>query len=129
MSIKYNPTPNKYSPNLPEKLTLNQYSKINKSLQFYPNPKNPMKVVWENEKEIFIFLIIGCIIFPILPVVILTILINGGIGSIKNCYKAAESQNSLTKKYYDLIYNTKSYEEYSQLYEEEFSAYLNRRFY
>ncbi|AQX09347.1 hypothetical protein [Elizabethkingia ursingii] len=127
--IKYNPTPNEYSPNLPERLSREDYSKFNKSLSFYPTPISPLKTVWKNETGVFIFLIIGCIFWPVLPIVIIAILINGGLSSITNCYKSAQLQNKLMRRYYDLIYHTNSYEEYSQLFDKELSHYSKRSFY
>ena len=127
--IKYNPTPNEYSPNLPERLSREDYSKFNKSLPFYPTPISPLKTVWKNETGVFIFLIIGCIFWPVLPIVIIAILINGGVSSITNCYKSAQLQNKLMRRYYDLIYHTNSYEEYSQLFDKELSHYSKRSFY
>lgn len=128
MSIKYNPSPTDYSPNLPNKISRDDYLKFSKSLPFYPNPISPLKQVWKNETGIFVFLIIGCVFLPVLPIVIIAILINGGAGSMINCYKSAQQQNALMKRYYDLIYHTNSYEEYSGLYDKELSYYNNRRF-
>lgn len=129
MSIRYNPNPTEYSPNVPNKLSREEYIKYSKSLPFYPNPISPLKAVWKNETGIFIFFIIGCVFWPVLPIVIIGILINGGIGSINNCYKAAQEQNRLIKRYYDLIYHTNSYEEYTLLFDKELSNYTKRRFF
>lgn len=129
MGIKYNPNPTEYSPKLPLKLTQQDYHKFNKAFPSYPSPISPLKSVWENEKGIFIFLIIGCVFWPVLPIVIIAILINGGAGSINNCYKAAKEQNQLIKRYYDLIYQTNSYEQYSQIFDKELAYYSNRRFF
>ncbi|VDH15620.1 Uncharacterised protein [Algoriella xinjiangensis] len=120
MSVKYNPNPTEYSYKKLEKITKQDYLIYKNSLPFYPKPISPIKAVWENETGFFIYLIFGCIVFPLLPIVIFAIAINGGFGSVINCYNSAQKRNIEVKKYFDLIYYTNSYDEYSQLFDKEF---------
>lgn len=127
MSISYNPNPTQYSPKLPPKLSSADYLKYSNSLPFYPSPTSPLKTLWKQETGSFVFLIIGCVFWPVLPIVIIAFAINGGFGSFNNCYKAAKEQNQVVKRYYDLIYHTSSYEDYCVKFDKELGYYVNNR--
>lgn len=101
-----------YSFKKPKPVSQDVFNNMNKSLPIYPNYENPflstVKKYW--------FWSLLCLFPPTLLIMLVLILATGIGTELESYYSSIVNKNKIMNRYYDIIYKSKSYDEYIQEY-------------